>query len=88
MTQTYTDLLARERMANGLCPECGQTPDNHTGWGVDTCLLTDNGVVQRIAQYKKETDHTFRNGKEFVGGGWPKYDKMKKELLAKEEKKG
>jgi hypothetical protein len=40
-------------------------------------------IVERI-----QTDHTFRNGRQFVGGGWPPYDKIKKELLETEAKNG
>jgi hypothetical protein len=38
-------------MKNGLCPECGEIPEHHGGWGAAGCSLTDNGVAERIMQY-------------------------------------
>jgi hypothetical protein len=48
MTQTYKSPVAIERMRNGTCPECGRPADEHSGWGLPGCSLTDNGVAQRI----------------------------------------
>ena len=57
--QTYTDPRAIERMANGLCPECGQPerPD-HDGWGGRNCGLTDHGVATRIYQFQHDQSTT------------------------------
>ena len=56
MSQTYTDPQARERMAARLCPECGELPSWHSGWGgPNGCTLTDNGAAQRIAQFLRDT---------------------------------
>jgi len=53
MAQRYTSPAARERMAAGKCPECGEPPSAHTGWGgLHGCTLTDGGVAERIAQYQ------------------------------------
>jgi hypothetical protein len=52
--QRYTSERARQRLRDGLCPECGGRPDQHTGWGRPGCGLTDNGVVARIAQYRAD----------------------------------
>jgi hypothetical protein len=41
-------------MAAGLCPECGDPPGAHTGWGGVGCSLTDNGVADRIAQHQAD----------------------------------
>lgn len=51
MAQRYTDPTALERMKAGVCPECGYTPESHTGWGSGVCTLTDNGVAERIMQF-------------------------------------
>ena len=48
MTQTYTDPVRITRMREGKCPECGDPPDQHGGWGGRACSLTDNGVAERI----------------------------------------
>lgn len=53
--QRYTSPVARECMAAGNCPECGEPPSAHTGWGgPHGCTLTDNGVADRIAQYQAD----------------------------------
>lgn len=54
MAQTYTHPVARERMADGLCPECGHSGDDHTGWGLGSCTLTDLGVAERIHAYQQQ----------------------------------
>lgn len=52
MTQTYTGTLARKRMENGMCPECGYAPEEHTDdyrfWIPRTCSLLPRGVIERI----------------------------------------
>lgn len=49
MTQTYTGLTALTRMRDNRCPECGNAPWLHGGWGgPEGCTLTDNGVADRI----------------------------------------
>lgn len=53
MTQTYNQSLALGRMRDGLCPECGNAVDKHTGWGGPGCTLTDNGVAERIAAFRQ-----------------------------------
>ena len=52
--QRYTSPVACERMAAGNCPECGEPPSAHTGWG--GCSLTDGGVAGRIAQYQADQE--------------------------------
>lgn len=52
--QRYPAGIAHEWMAQGLCPECGHQTDDHTGWGLGSCSLTDNGVAQRIEQYRRD----------------------------------
>lgn len=53
MIQRYKTLIAQNRMAQGLCPECGDKVDRHDGWGgPNGCSLTDNGVAQRIHQHQ------------------------------------
>lgn len=63
--QTYTDPLAVQRMGKGLCPECGGTVSEHTGWG-GRCGLTDNGVAGRIHQFEadaaEEREKIFEQG--------------------------
>ena len=55
MAQRYTNKTALERMAKGLCPECGFPVARHDGWGgPQGCSLTDNGVAQRIYQYQQD----------------------------------
>lgn len=54
MTQTYTDALAVARMRNRRCPECGRTVNDHSGsGGPGGCLLTDNGVAQRVHEQRQ-----------------------------------
>lgn len=60
--QRYTDKRARERMAKGQCPECGQWPHLHDGWGGPGCSLTDNGVAVRLAVYAEEEAATSSAG--------------------------
>lgn len=52
--QRYIDVTARLRMANNQCPECGTAVEEHSGWGGPGCTLTDNGVAQRINQFRKD----------------------------------
>lgn len=57
MSQRYTSQVAQERMADGLCPECGARPDAHSGdprfWlRGGSCDLLPHGVADRIAQYR------------------------------------
>ena len=55
MAQTYSDPVPRLRMKQGLCPECGNVPSRHDGWGgPDRCSLTDMGVAQRLHAYRAE----------------------------------
>lgn len=56
MTQRYTSKTALDRMAKGLCPECGGRVSEHTGSGGPGCSLTDNGVASRIYQYEKDQE--------------------------------
>jgi hypothetical protein len=57
VSQRYTQPLALTRMADGRCPECGTYPENHDGWGGPRgCSLTDNGVAQRIHQYREDLE--------------------------------
>jgi len=56
VTQRYTSKTALERMEKGLCPECGRTEADHAGWGSAGCSLTDNGVADRIAQYRRDKE--------------------------------
>jgi len=58
--QRYTQPLAQKRMAAGNCPECGEPPGAHTGWGGPGCSLTDNGVAGRIAQFYADGGDTGR----------------------------
>jgi hypothetical protein len=55
--QSYDGATPLARMSDGRCPECGGYPQEHDGWGgPNGCTLTDNGVAQRIAQYRKAQD--------------------------------
>ncbi len=57
MAQAYAHHpVALERMAKGLCPECGHLPSAHDGWGGPACSLTDNGVAQRLHAYRKDQE--------------------------------
>ena len=61
MVQRYTSPVARKRMADGKCPECGEPPSTHTGWGgPHGCGLTDGGVAERIAQYHADYAEGYR----------------------------
>lgn len=55
MSQRYTSPVARERMAHGLCPECGAPAATHLAdarfWVPRLCDLTHQGVVDRIRQH-------------------------------------
>lgn len=63
MAQRYKDVKARHRMHRGRCPECGAPPGMHDGLGgPHGCTLTDNGVAERIAEYKKEMKEKMPNG--------------------------
>lgn len=52
MASLYENPVALERMAKGLCPECGHKTSDHDGWGGPGCSLTDNGVALRIYAYE------------------------------------
>lgn len=54
MAQRYENPIALARMEAGHCPECGNLPSSHDGWGGPGCSLTDNGVAQRIHQYQQD----------------------------------
>ena len=54
--QRYADPVARQRMAAGNCPECGNPADAHDSWGGPGCSLTGNGAAERIAQYRADED--------------------------------
>ena len=57
MAQRYTSKTALERMAKGLCPECGRQVMEHTGWGSPQgCTLREDGVKERIEQYRKDRE--------------------------------
>lgn len=55
MAQRYTSPAARERMAGGMCPECGESPEAHLYdprfWLPRRCDLLPHGVTERIGQY-------------------------------------
>lgn len=60
MAQRYHSEIARERMAAGKCPECGQpaeahSPDNRF-WipRPFDCSLLPVGVTERIEQYRAD----------------------------------
>lgn len=65
MTQTYTNPTSRQRMERGLCPECGQAPEDH--YDRDTpalyvaiiapCGLYVDGVRDRIEAHLKDQAH-------------------------------
>jgi hypothetical protein len=61
--QRYTNPHALERMSRGMCPECGENPADHGGWGGPGCSLTDNGVADRIEQYRKDLTQTQQGDK-------------------------
>lgn len=56
MTQTYRDDRGLAWMRHGLCPECGERPEGHSGaqefWLRDPlrCDLLPRGVMDRIAK--------------------------------------
>lgn len=58
MAQRYADPAARARMRNGLCPECGKYPEQHSDdprfWVPRNCDLLPQGVRDRIEQYEIE----------------------------------
>lgn len=57
MTQRYTYGPALENMDHGLCPECGEKPDEHSSspyfWerNFNACDLLPQGVRDRIAAH-------------------------------------
>lgn len=54
---------AAARLARGVCPECGAPVGMHDGLGgPHGCTLTDNGVAQRIHDYKKSLKEDKKNG--------------------------
>jgi hypothetical protein len=57
MAQRYSTPTDRGRMANGLCPECGESSREHIDdprfWIPRRCDLTPAGVVDRINQYER-----------------------------------
>lgn len=59
MAQRYPAGPAHERMAHGLCPECGGLPREHSEdtrfWIPRNCDLLPTGVSDRIAQYEADT---------------------------------
>lgn len=59
MAQRYAQPIPRERMAHGLCPECGQPAATHSNdlrfWMPRSCDLTAVGVADRVAQYRADT---------------------------------
>ena len=49
MAQLYTSKTALKRLRANKCPECGFPTGRHDGGGgPNGCMLTDNGVAQRI----------------------------------------
>jgi hypothetical protein len=61
--QRYLPGIAHERMAKGLCPECGAAPGQHGGdsrfWIPNgsvgfSCSLLEVGVADRIAQFEAD----------------------------------
>ncbi len=57
MTQRYSDITALRRMKDGLCPECGQEPKVHAGWGAIGCSLGVRAVLDRIYESKQLPQH-------------------------------
>lgn len=49
MAQRYTDPVALERMREGNCPECGDSPDKHLDH--PGCSLTVHDALTRVMQY-------------------------------------
>lgn len=62
--QRYTDPRAHERMAKGLCPECGRLPLDHSDdnrfWMPQNqaCNLLHVGVIDRIGQWLEDVKGT------------------------------
>lgn len=55
MTQRYIDEIAHNRMAKGMCPECGGNPGLHGTLGaIPRCSLREDGVEDRIRQYRED----------------------------------
>lgn len=52
MHTLYADPTAYDRALRGMCPECGELPLLHDGWGGPGCTLTDNGVAQRLHDFQ------------------------------------
>lgn len=62
MAQRYTHPVALSRMAIGMCPECGELPDEHSQvrefWLRSGCDLLPDGVTERINQYRADQGGT------------------------------
>lgn len=59
MAQRYPAGIAHERMAANTCPECGTPASDHSAdhrfWvRPDGCDLLPVGVLERIAQYRRD----------------------------------
>lgn len=58
MTQRYSSEVARARMAEGTCPECGRDPERHLDspafWLPRDCDLMPDGVRDRIAAFQRD----------------------------------
>lgn len=58
LAQRYDHPTARERMASGRCPECGEHDFAHSSdprfWIPRRCDLLPAGVTERIGQYDAE----------------------------------
>ncbi len=63
MAQRYADNAARERMAAGKCPGCGEPPEAHVNdarfWIPRNCDLLPHGVTERIGQYRADQSEKF-----------------------------
>lgn len=60
MTQRYEGQQQRTRMEDGLCPECGGKPGIHTdnprALIFSGCSLREDGVLDRIRQYREDKE--------------------------------
>lgn len=60
MAQRYASLVAQNRMASGMCPECGKPASEHSAdsrfWlpRPNDCSLRPVGVADRIEQYQED----------------------------------
>jgi hypothetical protein len=58
--QRYSDQLALDRMAEGLCPECGKIDyehlDDNRYWIPRRCSLLPRGVTDRIEQFNSDRE--------------------------------